>query len=280
MSSCFHYKILIALKHHIITFSLVLLLQGVLLQAWGQDYQRAKDVLKGVTAQETTLYQFPSPTSKRVIKLPKNTAVLIYGKQGGFLDVRYQKIKGWGDSRAIIIQGSAPQVAPEPIRQVEPSPVRSEPRVNRSGGDQPIRLNPYLSYAMKGKSFDEQIRVGVEFTYATSSQVSVGVVADAVFLRGTYFDFGPIVRHQWGSGNSMLFNPAIYAGFLYYKFDYDGENDQGFGIQTAIQNDIPIMRNSTFQPAISLKLGTDMMFFYFNEVRIPIFLAAGASFKF
>jgi|JI10StandDraft_1071094.scaffolds.fasta_scaffold133378_2 hypothetical protein len=268
------------MRRHIIVISSVLLLLSLYLQAWGQDYQRAKDVLRAISAQETTLYQFPSPTSKRVIKLPRNTPVYIYGKQGGFLDVRYQNVKGWGDSRAFTIQGAAsseePKVA-EPIRST-PVPVikeaRSEPKAYL-----PIRLNPFVSYSMEGKSFDAQIRAGVLATYATSSQVSFGAVADAVFIKGTYLDFGPIVRHQW-RGSSMLFNPAIYAGLLYYKFDHGTDKDQGFGIQTAIENDIPIMRDKSFQPSISLKLGTDMMFFYFSEVRIPVFLSAGASFKF
>jgi hypothetical protein len=283
MSSCFHYRIFITLKRHIFTFSFVLLLQGVILQAWGQDYQRAKDVLRGVTAQETTLYQFPSPTAKRVIKLPKNTPVLIYGKQGGFLDVRYLKIKGWGDSRAIIISGPTQSSSPEPIKPVEPAPAAPMNRpVSTSGGgvDLPIRLNPYITYSTKGKSFEKQIRGGIEATYAVTPNVGVGLVGDAVFLRGTYVDIGPIVRHQWGNGSSMFFNPAIYAGFLYYTFDYSGVSDQGFGIQTAIENDIPIMRDNEFQPAISMKFGTDLMFFYFDEVRIPVFFSVGAAFKF
>ena len=278
MSYCFHYRIFIILKRHIFIFSFALLLQGIVLQAWGQDYQRAKDVLRGVAVQETALYQFPSPSAKRIIKVPKGTQVLIYGKQGGFLDVRYGKRKGWGDSRSFTIMGTAAPVPPEPVQQAEPPQNRSETK--RSTENLPIRLNPYLMYSMKGKSFDKQMRGGVEFTYAVTPQVGVGLVGDAVFFNGTYIDIGPMVRHQWGNGDSTFLNPAIYAGFLYYTFDHGGVSDQGFGIQTAIENDIPIMRSKEFQPAITMKFGTDLMFFYFDEVRIPVFFAFGASFKF
>jgi hypothetical protein len=282
VSSCFHYKISTTLKRHIITLSLVLLLPSLILQAWGQDYQRARDVLRALSAQETTLYLFPSPTSKKVIKLPKNASVYIYGKQGGFLDVRYQNIKGWGDSRAFIIQGPAPNVEVQPATppsRSEPTATISSVSAPRNNGELPVRLNPSMSYVMKGKSFDKQLRLGLATTYLVTPRVSVGAVADAVFIKGTYFDFGPIVRHQWDL-HTAVFNPAIYTGFLYYKISHGTDKDEGFGIQTAFENDIPIMQDKTFQPSISMKLGTDLMFFYFDEVRIPFWFSAGAAFKF
>jgi hypothetical protein len=265
------------MRRRIILVSSALLLLPLYMQAWGQDYQRAKDVLKALSVQETTLYQFPSLTSISVIKLPKNTPVYIYGKQGGFFDVRYQNVKGWGDFRAFIIQGTAAKEVPKLPKPVEITPVIKKP--SNSKELLPIRLNPFISYSMEGKSFDSQIRAGALVTYATSNQLSVGAVMETVFINGTFLDFGPIVRHQW-TRSSSFFNPAIYAGFLYYKFDHGSDNDQGFGIQTAFENDIPIMRNKSFQPSITMKIGTDMMFFYFDEVRIPVFISAGATFKF
>jgi len=246
------------------------------LQAWGQEYQRAKDVLRGSVSLETTLYQFPSPRSKKVIKLPKNTQVLIYGKQGGFLDVRYQNLKGWGDSRHFSIQGTA---APEEPKAPEPIQPQMARKSTTPKDFLPVRLNPFLVYSMEGKSFDPQLRAGFMATYSFKRHLSTGLVVDAVFIKGTYLDIGPVLRHQW-KDSSRFFNPAIYAGLLYYTFDHDGDKDAGLGIQTAIENEIPIMRDNEFQPSISMKLGTDFMFFYFDEVRIPVFLSAGATFKF
>lgn len=266
------------MRRFIFAISLVLSFQGIVVQAWGQDYQRAKDVLKGVVSKDTTLYQFPSPTSKRIIKLNRNTPVFIYGKQGGFLDVRYGNLKGWGDSRSFIIQGVATD-AQEPVKPVETVRPQSIPEPSKPKLDLPIRVNPFVMYSMKGKSFEKQVRLGGEATYALSNYIAVGAVTDLVFVRGTYFDFGPIVRHQWIK-DSQFFNPAFYVGFLYYQFDRNSVSDKGFGIQWAFENDIPIYQSKAFQPAVTFKAGMDMMFFYFQEVRIPVFIAGGASFKF
>lgn len=250
----------------------------VTLQAWGQEYQRAKDILRGSVSLETTLYQFPSPNSKKVIKLSRGTQVLIYGKQGGFFDVRYQNLKGWGDSRHFTIVGP---VEPEANQSLEPIKQQivatSQPKSTHEF--LPVRFNPYLTYSMGGKSFDAHLRTGAMVSYAINPEFSLGLVVDAVFIQGTYLDVGPVVRHQW-ENVSMLFNPSIYAGFLFYNFDHAPNKDEGFGIQTAIENEIPIMKNKSFQPSITMKLGTDLMFFYFGEVRIPVFLATGMAFRF
>ena len=171
--------------------------------------------------------------------------------------------------------------------QQEVTPTRIEPEQQsvqtidqeRDSDDLPFRINPYLTYVLKGKSFYKQLRGGVEATYKISDQISMGAVADLVFLKGKYLDIGPVFRNQWNR-ESAFFNPAISVGFLYYTFDHSADKDSGFGLQWAVENEIPIMRSSAYQPSITAKIGADMMFFYFDEVRIPYWAAVGAAIRF
>jgi hypothetical protein len=246
-----------------------------------QEYQKAKETLRAVANEDTYLMGSPSALGKRVAKLLKGSPVTIVGKKGGFLDLQYQNQRGWGAVRFFTIQsGSTPVTRPEivsrpPVRQ-DMQPVR-EPRESRL--HLPIRINPFLSYANKGKSFDRQFRLGASSTYALNANLSVGGVTDIVLLKGTYFSLGPIVRHQWNT-NSDFFNPALYAGFLFYTFNHNSVSDRGFGFQTAIENDFNFFKQMELQPLITLKFGTDLMYFLFDDVRIPFFFAAGVTFKF
>lgn len=245
-----------------------------------QEYQRAKEVLKAVIIKESILYQGPTPASKKIIRIPQQAHVLVYGKLGNFLEIGYQNLKGWVILQNIIVQGPAESQAPA-------TPVRSETNVKPAKVSrpknpdtfQPIRLNPYTSFVMSGKSFYGQMRLGTTATYAVSSTLSVGGQAEAVFIQGTYFSLGPTLRHHWNT-NAFFFNPAMDVSFLYYSFNHDSDKDKGFGFQWAVGNDILIFRDKTFEPSITMRFGADMMFFMFDEVRIPIWVALGAGFKF
>lgn len=270
---------------------------------FSQTYQRARDQIPGSVIQDAYIYEKPSMESKRLILIPKNSAILVHGKRGAFLDIEFRNLHGWLPAQYFSIespevpdqstvqqpppriQQSAPVVNPAPT---VPSQVPQQVQVQRprpvqmrttSNSNLPIRLNPYVSLVYSGKTFDNQLRAGFEGTYATSSNVSVGGVVDMVFIKGTYFDIGPIVRYQWNY-NSYLLNPAWNVGLLYYTFNHDTDKDKGFGFQTSVANDIKIYQDKSFQPSINLKAGMDIMYFMFDRVRIPLWFAAGATFRF
>ena len=277
---------------YIFTLIVVYLTAG---SSFAQDYQKAKDVLQGSVIQDTFLYQKPLLSAKKMIQLPKGVAISIFGKRGGFLDVQYQDFRGWMQFQFFSInQGTVlnrpappqqqPQVqSPQVQPQVQEQPVPQSRIVQKSSSASditlPIHLNPYLTFVVGGKSVDNQLRLGFNGTYALSKTLSVGGTLDFVFIKGTYFDLGPIVQRQWDF-DQFWFNPSVEAGFLYYTFNHAGDKDSGLGFRWALQNDVLIYQGKAFKPSVTMKMGSDLMYFGFDEVRIPFFLAFGASFKF
>lgn len=273
-------------------FALMAIMGLVAFDASAQQYQKAKETLRASAKMDTFLFQSASAASKKIIQLPRGSSVLIYGKKGSFFDVKYQNLRGWAVTAAFTIQkptAPIPEPTPAPmpspiVRQQAPveSPVSESRSVSTSRDDGEFthyRINPYMSFAMKGKDFDKQLRGGISASYAFSKKLALGAVADLVLLKGKYLGLGPILRTQW-IDDSAFFNPAFYVGALYYSFDHDGVTDEGLGIQWAFENDIPIMRDNDWQPAITMKVGADLMYFYFDQVRIPFFIALGATLRF
>ena len=206
--------------------------------------------------------------------LPAGAKVLIFGRKGKFFDVKYQKMRGWG----LITAFSAGSVSKAPAKAKKVKKARSSSTIT-DATELPVRINPYLSFAIAGKSSDNQMRLGLMTTYALTDQIAVGATLDMVFLRGTYVGFGPTFRHLWETQSSVI-NPSLDISTMYYGLKREGQGDKGFGFQIGVENSSYIFQSQSFQPSITVRGGFDTLFFGFEQVRIPFFIALGTGFRF
>ncbi|MCB1198372.1 MAG: hypothetical protein KDK51_08355, partial [Deltaproteobacteria bacterium] len=130
-----------------------------------------------------------------------------------------------------------------------------------------------------GKNFYDQIRIGGYATYKTNTQFSVGLLAEAVALRGTYFSIGPTM-HRLITTPYRWLSPAIQASFLYYNFEHSGDSESAYGLQWAFENDFPLIQKPKFVLKPVIRTGFDVILISADQVRVPYFFSLAISVQF
>jgi hypothetical protein len=244
-----------------------------------QEYQKAKQILEGQIKISTSLREFPDPEAQTVGILRTKEPVYILGKQDNWLDVQSSQQRGWVSSFYVDVFGVTKNQNVKIIkknRKTSLKPVRNE---TDQAFFNNLRFVPYFTYAKAGKAFYDHLRVGAYGTLKVNDLFSVGVLTDLILINGTYLAVGPTFHRELPAASTWL-KPSVMMSLLYYKFSNGNDEDAGFGIQWAIENDLPLIEKPKFRLRPVLRLGVDTIFINVDQMRIPYWGSLGVSVQF
>lgn len=275
MKTCFHLKIIHTTGVRLWIFLMIL---GGCATAWAQTYEKANQILDGQIKIQTVLKAFPDGQSASIEDLQTNQTVLIMGRQDNWFDVQTANQRGWVSSFYVDVVGVSSNQKVKPIKMPKASfrKVRNE---TDEAFFNKLRIVPFASYSLEGKSFYDQIRLGLYATLKTSDLFSVGLLTEAIFINGSYFAIGPTF-HRIIHASPEWLNPSLQWSVLYYSFDHATDKDSGYGIQWALENDFMLIERPKFVIKPVLRTGMDVMLFNFDELRVPFFFSLGTSLQF